>query len=227
MGASGRPAVQYVPVTNGVPDFDHAVLYAVTADGTATVHIPFTFDQPTELQIWFYALAQIVTSQGWQAGAAATADYLHTAVLTSIAVMDGAGSIVPSFSISSTSGTHYDVNGVFSPIAIRVKPGDVVPTINPQSNGRIAVAILSSDAFDAPADIDRKTITFGKTGSEESLIACSDSGEDVNFDGRLDLVCSFSANKSGFSAGDSVAALHGRSNAGVPLRAFDKIRVNR
>jgi hypothetical protein len=77
------------------------------------------------------------------------------------------------------------------PVGIDIKPGNLPNTIQPKSGGTVPVAILSSNVFDAPAEVDRLSLTFGRTGNEASLAFCSVGGEDVNADGRADLVCHF------------------------------------
>jgi len=55
------------------------------------------------------------------------------------------------------------------------------------------------------------TLTFGATGKERSLAFCNPNGEDVNGDGRLDLVCHFTTGDTGLKRGDRQAALRGRT----------------
>lgn len=110
-------------------------------------------------------------------------------------------------------------------INIEIKPGstEYVP-LNPKANGKVPVALLSNSNFDAPTLVDRTTLTFGRTGGENSL---SKSGkkqtpqcgaDDVNGDGRLDLVCHFENQDAGFEQGDVEGILRGRTNDG---RAFE------
>lgn len=75
-------------------------------------------------------------------------------------------------------------------LQIIVKPGFIPHTIDPQSKGTVPVAILSSPIFNALTDPIISTITFGFTGTERSIESCNTkSGQDVNGDGRLDLIC--------------------------------------
>jgi hypothetical protein len=226
-GAIARPSFQYVPIVGGREDWDHAVQYAVTPDGIGIVLVPIAFNQPVPIEIWFYALAQIFTPSGWTTGSAATADYFDTAVLSSITVSDSGGHVVPAFTISSASGTNYDAAGVFTGVGIRVKPGDIIPSINPKSNGQIAVAILSTHDFSAPGDVNRSSLTFGASGFEQSLTGCNAETVDINFDGLPDLLCRFSTELTGFSPADQAAQLRGRTNSGMPIRGSDAVRVVR
>jgi hypothetical protein len=75
-------------------------------------------------------------------------------------------------------------------LQIIVKPGFIPHTIDPQGKGTVPVAILSSPIFNALTDPIVSTITFGFTGTERSIESCNTkSGQDVNGDGRLDLIC--------------------------------------
>jgi len=75
-------------------------------------------------------------------------------------------------------------------LQIIVKPGFIPHTIDPQGKGTVPVAILSNPIFNALTDPIVSTITFGFTGTEQSIESCNTkSGQDVNGDGRLDLIC--------------------------------------
>jgi hypothetical protein len=98
-------------------------------------------------------------------------------------------------------------------INIEIKPGsgELAP-LNPKSRGNIPVALLSSDEFYAP-DVDPTSLTFGSTGDEASFRRCNKQGEDVNGDGKLDLVCHFDNQTANFQRGDLEAVLKGRTQA--------------
>lgn len=110
-------------------------------------------------------------------------------------------------------------------IAIDIKPGDGTPTINPTSNGTTPVAILGSASFDPLSMVSRSSLTFGHTGNEASLSHCSPGGQDVNGDGRLDLVCHFFTKKTAFQSGDTKGVLRGKTNGGIVIEGTDAIRV--
>jgi hypothetical protein len=226
-GTVGWAAVQYIPIVNGRPDFAHSVLTGVAPDGTATVPVPFTFNQLVEFQISFYALSQIYT--GWTAGASVSADYSNTAVLSRIAVKDGSGLALSNFSIATVSGTPFGANGV-----VKTVPIDVLSRITLTSHGVVPVAVLSDPTFNAPALVDVQSLTFGRTGNEHSL-ALSNHGtarlsdvcevEDVNDDGLPDLVCRFSTDVTAFQLGDTVGVLKGWTLTKKPISGSDRIRV--
>lgn len=109
-------------------------------------------------------------------------------------------------------------------VDIDIKPGDFPNSINPRNNGKIPAAILSSPGFDAPTQVDPSTLTFGRTGDEQSLAFCRGS-EDVNGDGLLDLVCHFETQASGFQPGDTQGILRGRTHDGTALEGTDSVNV--
>ncbi len=89
------------------------------------------------------------------------------------------------------------------PVDISIKPDSPAPVpINPRSRGKIPVAILSTSSFNAVTSIDPTSVTFGRTGYEDSLAFCNSDGEDVNGDGRPDLICHFSTQLTGFQPGE-------------------------
>jgi len=110
-------------------------------------------------------------------------------------------------------------------VVIDIKPGSAINTINPQSNGRIAVAILSTADFDAGAQPVPSSLTFGHTGNEASLTSCSPIPIDVNFDGRNDLICHFATQLTGFVRGDTRGMLRGTTIGGTAIVGSDSIQL--
>lgn len=110
-------------------------------------------------------------------------------------------------------------------INIEIKPGnDGLAPINPKSNGKIPVALLSSTGFDA-MNVDTQSLSFGATGAEKSLSHCGRNGEDVNGDGRLDLVCHFENQKAGFVKGDLEGILQGTMKYGTRFEGRGLLKV--
>jgi hypothetical protein len=113
-------------------------------------------------------------------------------------------------------------------ISIDVKPGsgrDPSP-VNPKSKGTIPVALLSSAEFNAlDVKTDVKSLKFGRTGNEESLRKCNDKGEDVNGDGRLDLVCHFENQLAKFIEEDDRGTVRGVTKAGLPFEGHGMLKV--
>ena len=110
-------------------------------------------------------------------------------------------------------------------VSIDIKPGSYPNSINPRSKGKIPVAILSSMDFDAPTVVDTESLTFGRTGDEESLAFCSPSSEDVNGDGFVDLVCHFYTQMTGFECGDDEGILKGQTVDETPVEGNDSVRI--
>ncbi len=123
------------------------------------------------------------------------------------------------YGIISTGTTIHELE----PVGIDVKPHDFPNAINPQSRGTVPVAILSNDHFDAFRRVTVDSLTFGRTGAELSLAFCDSQGEDVNNDGRPDLVCHFYTRKTGFQNGTTVGILEGRLTGGRMIRGTDSI----
>jgi probable HAF family extracellular repeat protein len=129
----------------------------------------------------------------------------------------------------------YFINGILrsflmtpisEPIPIDIKPGSDPNSINPKSNGKISVAILSTNEFNAPDQIDVDSLTFGSTGDEASLAFCNRKGEDINGDGLKDLVCHFYTQDTGFKCGDTEGVLKGETIDGRSIEGIDSVRIN-
>jgi len=116
-----------------------------------------------------------------------------------------------------------NVQGYFTPIDIR--PGNAVNKVSPKSRGLIEVVILSTKKFDAAKQVNRSTITFGRTGSEQSLKRCSEKAKDVNNDGLPDLRCRFWINNAGFQNNDKIGVLRFVGNDGTPYEGRDTIMI--
>lgn len=110
-------------------------------------------------------------------------------------------------------------------ISLDVKPGgsDRAP-INPKSKGKIPVALLSDSSFNA-LDIDQATLTFGATGREASLSKCNSAGQDVNGDGRLDLVCHFENQVAGFGYDSLEGIARGKTRSGKAFEGHGVLKV--
>jgi probable HAF family extracellular repeat protein len=110
-------------------------------------------------------------------------------------------------------------------VPLDIKPGSFPNSINPRSKGKIPVAILSGPTFDAPAQVDPGSLTFGRTGDEPSLASCSAGPADVNGDGWPDLVCHFHTPTAAFQAGDTQGVMKGQTVAAVPFSGSDPVRI--
>ena len=114
-----------------------------------------------------------------------------------------------------------DVQGYITPIDIR--PGKTSNQINPKSMGKAQVAILSTRTFDATKAVVPASITFGRTGAENSLTSCSKTFKDVNGDGLPDLICRFVLRYAGFQLGNTVGVLRFTNTQGKPYEGRDAV----
>jgi hypothetical protein len=134
----------------------------------------------------------------------------------------GHGGVTTSTMLNALSNGDYKllISGVtvaVLQINIDIKPGsgDVAP-INPKSRGKIPVALLGAADFDVAA-VDVDSLRFGHSGEEPSLSKCG-KPEDINGDGRADLVCHFENQDAKFAPSDDEAILKGKLADG---RAFE------
>jgi uncharacterized delta-60 repeat protein len=136
---------------------------------------------------------------------------------------------------NDVNGTDFGINGVIvdpgAPalkrlsVQIDIKPGSYPNTINLGSNGTVPVAIFSTATFNA-ATVDPSTVTLagaavrlrGNGTPQASL-------QDVNGDGRLDLVVHVVTEALELTAGDVQAALTGRTTDGFWIEGNDSVRV--
>ena len=107
-------------------------------------------------------------------------------------------------------------------VVIDVKPGEVVNPINLQSKGVIPVAILTTDQFDAQ-NINPLEVRFGRGQAIEAHLRGH--LEDVNGDGRLDMVLHFRVQQSGILPTDLEVCLTGNTTNGTPFQGCDSVTV--
>ena len=108
------------------------------------------------------------------------------------------------------------------PILIDIKPATLPNTINPNSKGKIPVAILSTYSFDATT-VDPTTVLFGVTGIEVAPVHSA--AEDVDGDGDIDLVLHFVTQNTGITCGNTSASLTGAMYNGVKIKGSDSIET--
>jgi hypothetical protein len=105
---------------------------------------------------------------------------------------------------------------VFTPITVTtveidVKPGTFSNRINPRSSGKIRVAILTTDTFEATT-VDPTMVRFGAAGTEAAPVQ---SGfEDVDGDGDTDLILYFNTQGTSIVCGGTSATLTGKTVSG-------------
>ena len=112
-----------------------------------------------------------------------------------------------------------------TPVTIDIKPGAFPNSINLGSSGVVPVAILSTEAFDATT-VDPTSVTLAgsrvKVKGKGTPMA---SLQDVDGDGRRDLVVHVSTDALELTGTDVQAFLEGRTFDRVPIIGVDSIRV--
>ena len=105
-------------------------------------------------------------------------------------------------------------------VAVDIKPGSDTNPINPRSNGKVPVAILTTDTFDATT-VDAGTVRLGPTGAEAFPVRVAI--EDVNHDGLSDLLLHFNTQDTGIECGATSLSLTGQTFSGQGIRGADSI----
>ena len=110
-------------------------------------------------------------------------------------------------------------------VPIDIKPGTGPNSVNLGSNGVIPVAILSTPSFDA-RQVDPGSVTLaGAHVKVKGKGTYQTSFQDVNGDGRPDLVVQVMTQALELSAGDTRAFLEGRTFSGQRIIGVDSVRV--
>jgi uncharacterized delta-60 repeat protein len=114
-------------------------------------------------------------------------------------------------------------------VTVDVKPGSSNNVIPLESNGVISVAILTTDTFDA-ATVDPASVCFGSASNPSKRDCTEKHGtghrEDVNSDGRPDMLLHYDAQETGIAPGDTRACLTGRTTAETAIQGCDQITTN-
>lgn len=108
-------------------------------------------------------------------------------------------------------------------VQIDVLPGQSTNQIALGSSRPVPVAVLSTPFFDAPKQLNLKSVTFGRTGFEHSLTAVRP--RDVNADGLRDAVLNANPRKARFQPTSRQAVLMGQSRDGTAIVGTDSIQV--
>jgi hypothetical protein len=112
------------------------------------------------------------------------------------------------------------------PVTIDIKPGAFPNTINLGSNGTVPVAILSTATFNATT-VDPATVTLAEASValKGKGTSSTSSFQDVNGDGRPDLLIHIETEALQLSNTDTIAILKGQTFSGQPIIGSDFIRV--
>lgn len=111
-------------------------------------------------------------------------------------------------------------------VSVDVKPDSDDNVIPLTANGVVPVAILSTASFDA-GDVDPTSVCFGdaEAAAERACVPRQPQGhlEDVNRDGRLDLLLQYDVAATGIDRGDTQACLSGKTRSGTAIEGCDSI----
>jgi hypothetical protein len=107
-------------------------------------------------------------------------------------------------------------------VTIDIEPASSENRIDPRSHGKIRVAVLTRDGFDA-TEVDPATIRFGRTGTEAAPIHFA--LKDIDGDRNTDLVLRFTTQQTAIACGDTSASLSGRTFGGQAVSGSDSIRM--
>jgi hypothetical protein len=106
-------------------------------------------------------------------------------------------------------------------VEIDIKPGSPQNSIRPDSSGLIAVAVLTTPAFNA-LQLDTDTVRFGPDGA---MAHGKDQVKDIDGDGDKDRLLRFRIAETGIQCGDTKATLTGETKAGISISGTDSIRT--
>lgn len=145
-------------------------------------------------------------------------------VLPTVGGVSASLNLFPTLSVAPTSVAYDDIR-VLVPITtvlVDIKPGSYPNSINPRSRGRLPVAILTTDTFDA-STIEPTTIRFGAVGTETAPAKWA--LEDIDGDGDQDLILHFETQDTGIECGVTSATLTGETTAGRLFEGQDSVNT--
>lgn len=104
-------------------------------------------------------------------------------------------------------------------VAADIRPGNRHNNVQPNSNARVPVAILSTTSFDA-GTVDQTSLRFGP-----NQIPPDRPGhfKDVNHDKLRDLLVQFRVRDNGIQCGDTSLSITGQTVDGIPLQGSGSI----
>ncbi|MCU7886515.1 MAG: DUF3466 family protein [Candidatus Thiodiazotropha sp. (ex Lucinoma annulata)] len=103
-------------------------------------------------------------------------------------------------------------------VLIDIKPGNSINPVNPRSKGKLTVAILTTDDFDASM-VDTTSIQFGPDGAKPVKYRI----KDVDHDGDWDLVFKVKTHETGIVCGDTESTLSAQTLDGDSITGSDSI----
>lgn len=138
--------------------------------------------------------------------------------LAAVLSVAGTGGFAYFTDVESSTGNTFTAGTWPIEVEIDIKPGSFPNSINPDSEGVIPVAILTTDDFDASI-VDADTVRFGPAGAQAEHWAL----EDVDRDGNEDMILDFLTQDTGIMAGETEAKLVGRTLDGTEIYGSDSV----
>jgi hypothetical protein len=105
---------------------------------------------------------------------------------------------------------------------VEIRPSNGSTPFNPQSNGLISVAILTTSRFNA-TQVNASTVRFGATGTEAASVHTVLT--DVDGDGDIDMVIHVRSRDTRIPCGSASAVLKGQTLSGETFRGQDSLRT--
>jgi hypothetical protein len=135
------------------------------------------------------------------------------------AVIDPSGGSPFSYTLTESEYTgNYIYPCIWIAVDIDIKPGSDPNSINLKSKGKISIAILTTDEFDA-AMVDPDTVLFAGAAPVHYTM------EDVDKDGDMDMILQFATQDTDIMLGDTEATLTGQTLNGETIIGTDMVRT--
>jgi len=139
--------------------------------------------------------------------------------------ISGSYSLVGAWWDNEMTGSAYVFKRTYIPVNVDIRPDDYPNTINPKSKGKVPVAVLTNDDFDA-SGIDPDTVIFLDAIPVMNII------EDVDSDGDEDMLFFFNIQELNFELLEYIenqefpfATLTGETYDGTPVKGKDTVRL--
>jgi hypothetical protein len=196
--------------------FSGTISVVLAGDGTFDLSIPFTTPFPYDPSAGDLLLDVVINSNG------AGAFEYDTSGAQSCSAYNTSLFGPSNSNVGLVTQFEFTIAAVPIEVAIDIKPGAPPNSINPRSRGVIPVAILTNDTFDA-ITVDPSTVRFGATGTEAAPEHFA--LQDVNGDGKADMILQFKTQETGIVCGNTSASLTGKTVGGQAINGSDSIRT--
>lgn len=201
-------AVGYAPCTVGLADFDGDNVLDIAAGSNL---LPILFGRgdgtfPPRLRLPFDNMGPFFVVADFNNDSKPDIAINHPPIEGTVSIL-----------MNTTPPTNNVIN-----ISIDIEPGIFPNSINPKSNKSIPVAILTTSTFDA-STVKSASTTFGTTGIEAPVVKTA--MQDVNGDGRVDMLLYFSVEQTGFKCGDTTGILKGKTLSNGNVEGKDSVVI--